>query len=223
MKKPDLVLFDLDGTLVDSLPDLAFSMDSMLEQLGMLPRGIDMAREWVGNGAEKLVKRALTGEMDGEPEASLFHRAFALFSEIYVANTSNRSRIYPGVRECLDYLKANNCQIACVTNKRARFTEPLLRALGLYSEFSIIISGDTLPRKKPDPMPLLHAAQTLNVAPQNTLMVGDSSNDVQAARAAGLPVLAVRYGYNHGKDIEDSKPDMVVDSLAEMQHLFTQE
>ncbi len=221
MKKPDLVLFDLDGTLVDSLPDLAFSMDAMLEQLGLPTRGIDKAREWIGNGAEKLVKRALTDDMNGEPETGLFHRAFSLFSEIYVSNTSNRSRIYPGVRECLQYLKDNNCQIACVTNKRARFTEPLLRSLGLYNDFSIIISGDTLPKKKPDPMPLLHAAQTLNVAPENTLMVGDSRNDVQAARAAGLPVVAVRYGYNHGENIEDSKPDRVVDSLAEMPGLFS--
>lgn len=218
--KPKLVLLDLDGTLVDSAPDIAYSIDSMLERVSLRARGETQVRQWIGGGAERLVKRALTGSMDGEPDEALFQAAYALFSDIYLENTSRSSRLFPGVREGLDYLLRTHRKLGCVTNKRNRFTEPLLRSLGLYDDFSIIISGDTLDRKKPDPLPLLHAAAVLGVAPENVLMVGDSINDVEAARAAGFAVLCVRYGYNNGNNIEDADPDFVVDSLAELPSLI---
>jgi len=215
-RHPAMVLIDVDGTMVDSVPDLAWSVDRMMEQLGQPPHGEAAVRNWVGNGVERLVKRALTGTLDGEPEPALFDRALPVFLEIYQENTSKRSRLYPGVREGLDLLKARGYPLGCVTNKAARFTEPLLADLGVASYFSLVVSGDTLPEKKPDPMPLLYAAQYFGVAPEASLMVGDSISDVTAARAAGFAILCMSYGYNHGLDIRDFEPDAVIDSMAEL-------
>ncbi len=221
METPELVLFDLDGTLVDSVPDLAYSIDLALRELDMPMHGEEKIRTWVGRGADKLVKAALTGEMDGEPDEDLFNKAFELFSDIYIRNTSKRSTLYPGVREGMDHMVKLGCKLGCVTNKRGRFTEPVLESLGILDDFSIVMSGDTLPKKKPEPDQLLHAAETLGTTPQKSLMVGDSVNDLRAARAANMPILCVTYGYNHGHDIADSNPDILVDSLAEMIELFS--
>ncbi len=215
-RRAQLVLFDLDGTLVDSAPDLAFSIDAMLMTLGRPACGEDRVRDWIGSGAERLVKRALTGYLTDEPDAELFRSAFGLFSEIYQDNTCRRSRLYPGVRDGLDFLLAHGKRLGCVTNKRVRYTEPLLAALGLLGDFAIVVSGDTLGRRKPDPAPLLHAVETLGIGPGETLMVGDSANDVLAARAAGVAVICVRYGYNDGEDIAKAQPDAVIDSLADL-------
>jgi phosphoglycolate phosphatase len=211
-----LVLFDLDGTLVDSAPDLAYSVNTMLTELGLPNQKKERLREWIGNGAERLVKRALTGSWDEEPDPGLFQQAFARFSAIYRENTSKRSRLYPGVREGLHYLVKTHRRLGCITNKRGQFTEPLLKSFRIYDDFSIVVSGDTLPKKKPDPLPLLHAVETLGVALEDALMIGDSVNDVEAARAAGLRVFCVRYGYNNGDNIENARPDLVLDSLAEL-------
>ena len=153
-----MILIDVDGTLVDSVPDLAYCVDAMMEQLGRAPCGEAQVRNWVGNGVERLVKRALTGALDGEPPEADFARAYPVFLDLYARNTSKRSCLYPGVREGLDMLKSAGYPLGCVTNKVAQFTEPLLRDLGVFDYFSIVISGDTLPSKKPDPEPLLHAA-----------------------------------------------------------------
>lgn len=220
LPSPSLVLFDLDGTLVDSAPDLAFSINAMLRHLALPECSESQIRAWIGNGAERLVKRALIGNLEEEPEPSLLHSAFELFSDIYAQNTSRESRLYPGVREGLDYLRASGRPLGCVTNKRARFTEPLLSAMGIQDDFAIVLSGDTLPRKKPDPLPLLHAAQQLGVSPCQVLMVGDSVNDVLAARAAGAAVVCVSYGYNNGDDITAAGPDRVLRSLAELASLI---
>lgn len=220
MNKPEMVLVDLDGTLVDSVPDLAYSIDEMMRELGLPEWGEAQVREWVGNGAERLVKRALTGEMEAEPEPALFERAYPLFQERYAENCCCNSRLYPGVLEGLDYLQSAGCKLGCVTNKPARFTEPLLKALEISDYFQITISGDSLPKKKPDPLPLLHAAEQLGVSPESSLMLGDSINDVKAARAAGFSVICVSYGYNHGRDIREAEPDGVVDSLAELGGLY---
>ena len=218
--KPAMVLIDVDGTLVDSVPDLAYCVDAMMEQLGRPSCGEAQVRNWVGNGVERLVRRALSGTLDGEPPEADFARAYPLFLDLYSRNTSKRSCLYPGVREGLDMLKAAGYPLGCVTNKVAQFTEPLLRDLGVHDDFAIVISGDTLPRKKPDPEPLLHAAGLFGVAPQSSLMIGDSISDVRAARAAGFKIVCVSYGYNHGVDIRDARPDAVIDSLSDVMTLF---
>ncbi len=218
--RPRMILIDLDGTLVDSVPDLAFCVDAMMARLGRPPHGEAAVRNWVGNGVERLVRRALIGQLDGEPAAADFDRAYPIFLELYRDNTSQRSRLYPGIREGLDWLKGNRYRLGCVTNKAAQFTEPLLRDLGVQDDFEVVISGDTLPRNKPDPLPLLHAAAHFGVEPAEALMIGDSVSDVKAARAAGFRIFCMTYGYNHGQDIRDFHPDAVMDSLVEVQGLL---
>lgn len=220
LKKPEMVLIDVDGTLVDSVPDLAFCVDEMMTQLNMPLHGESRVREWVGNGVERLVRRALIGELDGEPDEALFEKAYPIFLELYAENTCKRSLLYPGVREGLDFLKSAGFKLGCVTNKAACFTEPLLKALGIYDVFAIVVSGDTLAKKKPDPMPLLHAAEFFGIKPENALMLGDSVSDVKAARAAGFQIICMTYGYNHGVDIRESHPDAVIDSMAELPQLL---
>lgn len=222
MRKPGMILIDVDGTLVDSVPDLAYCVDEMMAMLGREPCGETRVRDWVGNGVERLVRRALTGTLDGEPDEADFERAYPVFLELYAANISIRSRLYPGVREGVDKLKAANYRLGCVTNKAARFTEPLLKDLGVYDDFSIIISGDTLTKKKPDPAPLLYAANYFGCEPANAMMVGDSVSDVAAARAAGFQIVCMSYGYNHGVDIRESAPDAVINNLTEIIPLLEQ-
>ncbi|QKT04175.1 phosphoglycolate phosphatase [Ectothiorhodospiraceae bacterium 2226] len=220
LRKPKMVLIDVDGTLVDSVPDLAYCVDQMMQRLGRPPHGDAKVREWVGNGVERLVRRALIGQLDGEPDEAEYQQAYPIFMALYADNTSKRSRLYPGVMEGLDYLQRAGYPLGCVTNKAAQFTEPLLKDLGVFDRFSIVLSGDTLPRKKPDPMPLLHAAQFFRVEPGEALMVGDSVSDVKAARAAGFQIVCMSYGYNHGRDIRDAEPDAVIDSMAELEGLL---
>ncbi|MGB5717966.1 MAG: phosphoglycolate phosphatase [Gammaproteobacteria bacterium] len=222
MRKPAMILIDVDGTLVDSVPDLAFCVDEMMKALGREVCGEARVRDWVGNGVERLVRRALTGTLKGEPDEADFERAYPIFLELYAENTSKRSCLYPGVRKGLDWLKANNYRLGCVTNKAARFTEPLLKDLSVYDDFSVVVSGDTLTKKKPDPAPLLHAAELLGCEPADALMIGDSVSDVAAARAAGFQIVCMSYGYNHGVDIRESAPDAVIDTLTEIIPLLAQ-
>lgn len=219
-KKTEMVLFDLDGTLVDSAPDLAYSVDATLVELGLPACGEAKIRHWIGNEIERTLKRAMLDNMAGEPDADLFNKALPIFMEIYSNNAARKSRFYDGVLEGMDYLKKNDYKIGCITNKREKFTHILLKTLGVFDDFGIVISGDSLPKKKPDPLPLLHAVEHFNVRPEHALMVGDSLNDVNAARAAGFKILCVSYGYNHGRDIRAAKPDTVVDSLAELPALM---
>ena len=218
--RPRMILIDLDGTLVDSVPDLAFCVDAMMARLDRPPHGEAAVRDWVGNGVERLVRRALIGQLNGEPEAADFAQAYPLFLKLYRDNTSRRSCLYPGIREGLDWLKGNHYRLGCVTNKAAQFTEPLLRDLGVRDDFEIVISGDSLPRNKPDPLPLLHAAAHFSIDPVEALMIGDSVSDVKAARAAGFRIFCMTYGYNHGQDIRDFHPDAVMDSLVEVRGLL---
>lgn len=220
VKKPEMILIDVDGTLVDSVPDLAYCVDEMMKAMDMPVHGEAEVRNWVGNGVERLVRRALIGQLDGEPDEALFKKAYPLFLDLYAVNTSQRSSLYPGVREGLDYLKAAGYVLGCVTNKAAQFTIPLLKDLGIHDDFENIVCGDTLAKKKPDPLPLLHSAEVLGVAPEKSLMLGDSVSDVKAARAAGFQIICMSYGYNHGVDIRESNPDAVIDSMAELKDLL---
>ncbi|MEW7977030.1 MAG: phosphoglycolate phosphatase [Candidatus Sedimenticola endophacoides] len=220
MNRPKLILIDLDGTLVDSVPDLAFCVDRMMERLGRPAHGEARVRDWVGNGVERLTRRALIGQLDGEPPDQEFAQAYPIFLELYDRHNGENSRLYPGVREGLDYLKGTGIHLGCVTNKAAQFTIPLLKALGIHDEFELIISGDTLPKKKPAPLPLLHAARHFDIAPAEALMLGDSVSDTKAARAAGFGIVCVSYGYNHGRDIREANPDHVIDSFVELRGLL---
>jgi phosphoglycolate phosphatase len=219
--KPKMVLIDVDGTLVDSVPDLAWCVDEMMQAIGMQQHGEDKVREWVGNGVERLVRRALIGQLNGEPEEALFESAYPIFLDLYKDNTSKRSHLYSGVKEGLEYLKNNNYILGCVTNKAEAFTLPILKDLGIIDYFQSVVSGDTLEKKKPDPLPLLYSAEKLAVSPAQSMMLGDSMSDVKAARAAGFSIVCMSYGYNHGEDIHLSNPDEVIDSMTELETLLS--
>ncbi|MGF2686503.1 phosphoglycolate phosphatase [Marinobacter sp. DUT-3] len=217
---PGVALFDLDGTLVDSAPDLAAAVDQMLEHLSRPAAGIDKVRQWVGNGAAILVRRALADAVDWEPvdtkNDALFNDALAIFSQAYTRLNGQHSVVYAGVEDCLAHLAEQGCRMAVVTNKPEQFVAPLLEQMGLEHWFDLTIGGDTLAVKKPDPAPLLHAMETLNGTRGTTVIVGDSAADINAALAAGIPCVAVRYGYNYGPPVDSLGADTVVDSLAEL-------
>jgi phosphoglycolate phosphatase len=215
-----LIIFDLDGTLVDSVPDIAVSADIMLQQMGLPPCGEGVVRHAIGNGIDRLVKRLLTGEVDGEPDAASFQKALQLFRAAYAEHLCEQSRLYPGVKDTLKVLHESGFNLACVTNKAEAFTLPLLEALGIRQLFDVVVSGDSLARKKPDPMVLFHAAAHVNVPIGRSVMVGDSKHDIAAAKNAGMTSIAVPYGYNHGEDIRLSDPDVLVQSLNELPALF---
>lgn len=213
---PRLVMFDLDGTLVDSVPDLATAVDRMLVERGRAPAGIERVREWVGNGARVLVRRALAGGLDHAAVSDAeTEEALGSFLDIY-ADCHELTVLYPGVHELLEALSTAAVELAVVTNKPERFVAPLLEQVGLGGYFRWIIGGDTLPQQKPDPAALLQVMHLAGVSQVQSLFVGDSRNDVLAARAAGIPCIAVSYGYNHGRPVAEEQPSLVVDSLAEL-------
>jgi phosphoglycolate phosphatase len=214
--QPKLIMIDVDGTLVDSVPDLAYCIDEMMQKLGLQKWGETKVRHWVGNGIPKLVERALSGELEGRPIKEVFDIAYPIFLDLYEHNTAERSYLYDGVREGLDYLKSQGYQLGCVTNKSEQFTHPLLKVLGIFNDFKIIISGDTLAKRKPDPMPLLYCSEHFKLKPEECLMLGDSVSDVKAARAAGFDIICMSYGYNYGNDIGDENPDLVIDSMNQL-------
>ncbi len=216
MFKPKLIMFDLDGTMVDSVPDLASCVDQLMDEMGRSQHGEAAVRNWVGNGVARLVERALAGTLEGYPEQAEFDTAFPRFMAIYKTHNGVRSTLYPSVQKTLKGLKESGMKLACITNKSHSFTVPLLEKLGIHDYFDIVISGDSLQKKKPDPEPLLHAAETLDIKIEDAMMVGDSMHDMQAARDAGCPAIAVPYGYNHGHDIKDSYPDRVINSFDEL-------
>jgi len=220
LTRPEMVLIDVDGTLVDSVPDLAWCVDAMMRELNLPERGEDRVRHWVGNGVDRLVQRALMNQLDGEYDEGLYDKALPIFRAFYAENTSKRSVLYDGVMEALAFLKSTGVKIGCVTNKASEFTLPILKDLGISEYFETVLCGDQVERKKPDPQPLLMSAETLNVNPQASMMLGDSMSDVKAARAAGFSIVCMSYGYNHGEDIRDYNPDAVVDSMAEIKDLI---
>jgi len=220
IKAPQLVLIDVDGTLVDSVPDLAFCIDQTMLQLGLAERGEDAVRLWVGNGVERLVHRAILNAADGEADEAQFAQALSIFWGLYQDNICVRSQLYDGVLDGLEYLKSKNYRLGCVTNKARAFTLPLIAELGIAGFFEVVVCGDDTERKKPDPMPLLRAAEQLQIEPGHALMLGDSKSDVQAARAAGFQIICMSYGYNHGEDIRRYDPDAVIDSMSELKDLI---
>lgn len=212
-------LIDLDGTLLDSIPDLAHAANAMRVALGMTPLSIELLTTFVGKGVSVLVQRTLAGQLDGSAvPASQFDPALLVFNQHYHAVNGEKSSIYPGVIEGLGAMRAQGLQLALVTNKPEEFTLPLLERTGLTGFFDEIVSGDTCERKKPDPMPMLHACALLGVRPAQAVAIGDSMNDALAGRAAGMRVLAVPYGYNEGVDVRSLEVDGIVPTLLDASH-----
>ena len=206
------ILVDLDGTLLHSAPELAEAANRMLRDMGHPAASQDLLMSYIGNGIGWLVKRALTGDMHAEPDAVLFEKALPLFDKHYT-ELLLQSKLYDGVSVGLDAMKAAGFRLGCITNKAARYTEPLLKGVGLADYFEIVVSGDSLPEKKPHPMPLLHAAKFFGAPVEQVLLIGDSLNDALAARAAGCPIFCVPYGYNHGKPVDGLDVDAVIADL----------
>lgn len=215
-----VIMIDLDGTLLNTAEDLALSANLMLKDLGMPEQSTATIRSYIGKGIQKLVKRTLTGELDGEPDAVLFAKALPIYEQHYAGNLSVNTRPYPGVLEGIKAMQQAGFKLACITNKAKAFTIPLLRSTGLYDQFEIVLSGDSLPRKKPDPMPLTHICQHFDAQPHEALLIGDSLNDAIAARAAGCHVFCVPYGYNEGRDVYELDCDAIVESLLDASKLI---
>ena len=206
------IVIDLDGTLLHTAPELSEAANRMLHDMGYAPVAQELLASYIGNGISWLVKRALTGDMHATPDAALYEHALPIFEKHYSALLL-QSKTFDGVIEGLDAMQAAGYRLGCITNKLARYTDPLLKGVGLTKYFEIVLSGDTLSEKKPHPMPLLHAAKFFGVPIEKLLLIGDSLNDTVAARAAGCPVFCVPYGYNHGEPVDSLFLDAVIANL----------
>ncbi len=207
------VFFDLDGTLVDSAADILRAVNFALYDIGIEPVSNVQVRRWVGRGASRLIQcvreyRGIAVERHDE--------LLAAFMTHYQAEVCVDSTVYAGVRDFLVWCQVNKLHIACITNKPYQPSLKLLKALDLLEFFSLVLGGDSLEHKKPHPAPLQHALAHYGVQPEQALMIGDSSNDIESAHAAGLRCIAMRYGYNHGEPVDYCQPDLVLDSLAEL-------
>jgi phosphoglycolate phosphatase len=212
----NVLLFDLDGTLVDSVPDLALAVNQMLIELGLSAYSQDIIRGWVGNGANTLVKRALSGDADISTDLDelLIKRGLEIFYQTYQSFNCIETRLYPGVIDTLTELKQRGYRLAIITNKPERFITPIIDGLGLNDLFELIIGGDSLEKRKPDPLPLHYACQQLSVNTDQCVMIGDSKNDILAAKAANMQSIALTYGYNYGEDIGIYHSELVIDNFA---------
>ncbi|HUO43969.1 MAG TPA: phosphoglycolate phosphatase [Burkholderiales bacterium] len=215
------VMIDLDGTLLDTAQDLALAVNLTLIELGRPTLHEKRIANFIGKGVYHLMRCALTEVDGGQPDEALFERSMAMFMDCYDRTNGEHTAPYPGVVEGLDALRAAGFPLACVTNKIGRFTFSLLERQRLTRYFDIVLAGDTLPKKKPDPLPLTHTAEKFGVTPCDLLLIGDSLNDVEAARAAGCPVFCVDYGYNEGNDVRAFDVDAIVSSLFEASKLIT--
>jgi phosphoglycolate phosphatase len=206
-------IVDLDGTLVDTVGDFEVALRLALADLGWPPVDRDFISRTVGKGSEYLLLRTL--EQVGAPR-ELYDRAWARYQHHYVSINGQFSSVYPGAEEGLQALRRRGLRLACLTNKPNAFARPLLAIKGLDGYFDHVFGGDAFARKKPDPLPLQLACRELDSEPARTLMVGDSRNDAEAARAAGCPVVLVSYGYNHGEPAASARPDAVIDRIDEL-------
>ncbi len=216
------VLLDLDGTLLDTVLDLHAAANAMLRDLDRPEVSVESIRSYVGRGIGNLVKRVLAGSMAAADDAAPPPAAaLASFKEHYTTENGRQAALFPGVREGLEAFKALALPLGVITKKAAAFTLPLLQRTGLFPFFEVIVSGDVLPRPKPDPMPLLWASGRLAVSPIDVLMIGDSVHDFHAGRAAGCHVFLVPYGYNEGRDVRELACDGIVSTLAEAAQRLT--
>ena len=212
------ILFDLDGTLINSAPDLVLAVNYMLEQLDRSTFSEEIIDGWVGNGALVLVKRALSADrvVNENLNVELIEDALGIFLDFYAQNLCNATVPYENVPSSLKSLKEKGYRLAIVTNKPFAFVAPILQGLDLEDLFEFILGGDSLEEKKPSPIPLLHVCETLNVDVKECVMVGDSRNDILAANACSMQSVGVTYGYNYGEDIGLYKPDIIINNFAEL-------
>ncbi|MBC8069066.1 MAG: phosphoglycolate phosphatase [Deltaproteobacteria bacterium] len=210
----DAAIVDLDGTMVDTMGDFVVVINLMMQDLS-LP-GVDRStiELMVGKGSEHLIRSVL--EHAGAPPEPVYDRAWQRYQHHYPDINGKHSHVFPGVVEGLQMMQSRGLELACLTNKPTAFARPLLASKGLDGFFSQVFGGDAFERKKPDPMPLLKTCEALGTVPARTLMIGDSSNDARAARAAGCPVVLVTYGYNHGEPVRAVDADGFLDSLADL-------
>ena len=214
-----LLIFDFDGTLIDSVPDLADATNAMLTTLGKKPYPLDIIRNWVGNGSKMLVERALVGKvevLEGELDKESVDHAEQVFFDAYKNISGSKTIAYPDVDNGLRKLQAAGFELALVTNKPIRFVPKILQSFGWQDLFSEVLGGDSLPTKKPDPAPLLHVCNALNFNPAQAVMIGDSRNDILAGQNANMDTLGLSYGYNYGQDIRELNPTKAFDDFASL-------
>ena len=212
-----LLIFDFDGTLIDSVPDLGDATNAMLTTLGKETYPISTIRNWVGNGSKVLVERALVGKievLEGELTVEETDHAEQVFFDAYKNLSGSKTVAYPDVDSGLRKLKAAGFTLALVTNKPIRFVPKILQSFGWQDLFSEVLGGDSLPVKKPNPAPLLHVCEALNVTPEQAVMIGDSRNDILAGQNANMDTLGLSYGYNYGQDIRELNPTEAFDDFA---------
>ena len=215
-----LLIFDFDGTLIDSVPDLADATNAMLTTLGKETYPIETIRNWIGNGSRLLVERALVGKvevLENELTVEEADHAEQIFFEAYKNLSGSKTVAYPDVDNGLKKLKNAGYTLALVTNKPIRFVPKILQSFGWQDLFSEVLGGDSLLTKKPDPAPLLHVCEALNVAPEQAVMIGDSRNDILAGQNANMDTLGLSYGYNYGQDIRELNPTEAFDSFQALQ------
>ena len=214
-------IIDLDGTMLHTVPDFELALNGMRAEFGLAPITEAIIEPMVGKGSEKLIRDVLALDYDKARIDAVFEQAMAAYQRHYLAINGQRSTLYPDVIEGLRALKALGLRLACVTNKPIAFTTPLLAQKALAPHFELVYGGDSLPKKKPDPLPLLQVCRDFDLAPSQVVAIGDTSNDAEAARAAGCFVLSVPYGYNHGKPVQSINSDGIVDSLLDAAKLIS--
>lgn len=214
-------IIDLDGTMLHTAPDFHVAVNRMRSDLGLAPLDIETITHFVGKGTENLMRRVLSVDYTPDEVERHFARALASYQQHYLSINGDYATLYPDVREGLEALRAKGMRLACVTNKPIAFATPLLEKAGLSGYFDVVYGGDSLPKKKPDPYPLLQVCDDFGLQPQQVVAIGDSSNDAQAARAAGCWVLNVPYGYNHGEPIHAVDSDGIVPTLLDAAHLIS--
>jgi len=212
------IIFDFDGTLIDSSPDLTLAVNHMLAQIGRPSFTQDKVHEWVGNGALTLVRRALSGSVviDEHLEVAFVENALDIFLTFYAQNLCVATQLYPNVKETLTQLQNHGYKLVIVTNKPSDFVAPILKGLEIESFFEFYLGADSLEKKKPDPMPLLYVCKKLKIGIDECVMIGDSKNDIVASKRAKMQSVGVTYGYNYGEDISVYNADQIVDDIADI-------
>lgn len=214
-------IIDLDGTMLDTVPDFHVAINGMRGEFGLPAISAETIALMIGKGSENLIRTVLALDFDPAGVEQRFAQAMDGYQRHYLAINGRYSTLYPDVEAGLAAMKAAGLRLACVTNKPIAFALPLLKLKNLDQYFEIVYGGDSLAKKKPDPLPLLQVCADFDLAPSSVVAIGDSSNDAQAARAAGCPVLTVPYGYNHGHSIHDTDSDGIVNTLLEAAHVLS--